>query len=416
MAPLDTDALIQILELTRSLSEHEELEPLLSAIVENGIQVLEADRGAIFLFSPDTEELYTLVATGEKEIRIPIATGIAGECARTRQVINVPDCHCDHRFNRQIDALTGYHTSSMLSIPLIGLQNTLIGVIQFINTAHGIFSKSDEKTATLYADQAAVVLQKMLLLDDRKAKLKMEHDLEIARAIQEQLLPSHIPEPERYEFAVYSKPSDLTGGDIYDVHCCRKHPNEIFLLLADATGHGIGPALAVTQLRSALHTGIHTGEPLNDLVPMINDQLISDLPDDRFITAFIGTLHLAENTLSYLSAGQAPLLHYCADTQHVCYMEATSSPLGIISISADEPQTVPLGMNDILVLLTDGFYEFENNRNEQFGKERVIALVKDHAHFSAEDLLDIITKSVSRFSNKSPQLDDMTAIILKRTA
>ena len=330
MAPFDTDALVQILELTRSLCEHEELEPLLSAIVDAGNKVLEADRGAIFLFNSATEELYTLVATREKEIRIPITTGIAGECARTRQIINVPDCQCDKRFNEKIDMQTGYHTCSLLSVPLVGLHDTLIGVFQFINSANTVFSTSDEKAATLYANQAAVVLQKALLIDDRKAKLKMEQDLEIARAIQEQLLPSRIPLHERYEFAVYSKPSDLTGGDIYDLHWGEEHPDEIFLLLADATGHGIGSALAVTQLRSALHMGIHTVEQLGDLVTMINDQLYRDLPDDKFITAFIGKLDLTENTLFYLSPGQSPLLHYCADTQAVRNMGSTSVPLGMI--------------------------------------------------------------------------------------
>lgn len=415
MAPFDPEALIQILELTRSLSEHDELEPLLSAIVEAGIQVLEADRGSIFLFNSSAEELYTLVATKEKEIRIPITAGIAGECARLRQLINVPDCQCDKRFNEKIDMQTGYRTCSLLSIPLIGLQDTLIGVIQFINSANSVFSPLDEKAATLYANQAAVVLQKALLIEDRKVKLKMEQDLEIARAIQEQLLPSRIPQPERYRFAVYSKPSELTGGDIYDLHWGREHPDEIFLLLADATGHGIGSALAVTQLRSALHMGIRTVADLGNLVSMINDQLVRDLPDDKFITAFIGKLDLRENTISYLSPGQSPLLHYCADTREVRDMGSTSSPLGIISMNAAVAQRVRLGTGDILVLLTDGFYEFENNRNEQFGKNRVIDLIKEHADCSAEALLELITQAVCRFGDNSPQIDDMTAIILKRT-
>ena len=79
-------------------------------------------------------------------------------------------------------------------------------------------------------------------------------------------------------------------------------------------------------------------------------------------------------------------------------------------------ETVRLGAGDILVLLTDGFYEFENKRNEQFGEKRIIDLVKGYAHYSAADLLDLMTQSVCRFGDSCPQIDDMTAIILKRTS
>lgn len=415
MAPFESEALIQILELTRSLSEHEELEPLLSAIVDVGIKVLEADRGSIFLYAPDSEELYSLVATGEKEIRIPISSGIAGECAKTRQIINVPDCHCDNRFNQDIDILTGYNTRSMLSIPLIGLSNTLIGVIQFINSANSEFSPNDEKAAAIYANQAAVALQKMLLIDDRNTKLRMERDLEIARTIQEQMLPKQIPQPDRYEIAVYSKPSDLTGGDIYDLHWCNKYSNEIFLLLADAAGHGIGPALAVTQLRSALHMGIHTVDTLSKLVSMVNNQLIDDLPDDKFITAFVSKLHLNENTIHYLAPGQAPLLHYCNNTKHVYDMGPTSPPLGIIQMNEDAPQIVVLSKGDIMVLLTDGFYESENSKSEQFGTNRIIDLIHTYQHLPAQELLNMMIKAIQEYSDNAPQTDDMTAIIIKRT-
>src|SRR5206468_10169377 len=101
------------------------------------------------------------------------------------------------------------------------------------------------------------------------------------------------------------------------------------LLLADATGHGVGPALSVTQVRSMLRIGVRLRADLNNVLAQINRQLCQDLGAERFVTAFLGLLDPAAHCVSYQSAGQAPLLHFRARDRHLSWLSSSMLPLGI---------------------------------------------------------------------------------------
>ena len=129
-AQLEAVSLNQILDVTRKLAAPFDLDTMLTEVVDAARTILDADRGTVFLYDEDRNELYIKVATGLETIRIPADMGIVGECAQTRRLINVPDCYADERFNRAIDRQTGYRTRCMLTIPLIGYEDSLIGVLQ----------------------------------------------------------------------------------------------------------------------------------------------------------------------------------------------------------------------------------------------------------------------------------------------
>ena len=108
---LDARALERILEVTRALARPLDVDTMLEQVIDAGRSILGAERGTVFLHDPATDELVSRVATGSGELRVPAARGIVGECARTRQVINVPDCYADSRFNPDVDRKTGYKPS-----------------------------------------------------------------------------------------------------------------------------------------------------------------------------------------------------------------------------------------------------------------------------------------------------------------
>src|SRR5512145_3491206 len=102
-AALDRETLERILEVTRQLARPLDLQTMLERVIDEGRTVLRADRGTVFLYDPQTDELFSRVATGTGTLRIPADRGIVGESARTRRVVNVPDCYADPRFNREVD-------------------------------------------------------------------------------------------------------------------------------------------------------------------------------------------------------------------------------------------------------------------------------------------------------------------------
>jgi len=423
----ENQSLRRLLDVSRMLAGPYDLTEMLGQIVDAGRAALHADRGTVFLYDGDRRELFVKIGTGvdgspikREEMRFSIDLGIAGECARKRCIINVPDCYNDARFNPAIDRRTGYRTRCLLTVPLVGYENELVGVLQMLNRVGGCFDEKDERMAEALASHAAVAIQRARLLDERLVRLKLERDLQLARRIQMDVLPQSLPTLAGYELAGFSRPAEQTGGDIYDVIPLaygemNGSAKQALVLLADATGHGVGPALSVTQVRAMVRVGTRLSASLDDLTAHVNNQLVADLAANRFVTAFLGVLDNERHELAYHAAGQGPLLHYHANKDACEFLPASTFPLGIMADAPlDQPQPMRPARGDFIVLLTDGFYEYQNRAGEQFGKERVAELVRQHRQASAQDMLTALLAAVETFAGDAPQMDDLTAVMVKR--
>jgi phosphoserine phosphatase RsbU/P len=409
----DARALGRILEVTRRLAAPFDLTGMLTQVIDAARAVLKADRGTVFLYDPRSHELYSTVATGVDTLRFPASKGIAGECAETRKVINVPDCYADPRFNRNLDLKTGYKTRCLLAVPLVGYDDSLVGVMQVLNKKRGVFTREDQRLATALAAQCAVALQRMQMLAQMVEKERMEKELAVARDIQSRVLPKKVPKPAGYDLAGWSRSADQTGGDIFDI--ISLDDRRLMLLLGDATGHGIGPALSVTQVRSMLRIALRLGSDLDSAFRHINDQLVDDLPDNRFVTAFLGLLDTFHHRVIYHAGGQGPILHFEAGTGRCTWVGASTIPLGFVAgTPLPAPRTQGLAPGDILALITDGIFEYENGDSEPFGEARIGEIVRKHQNEAMMRLLEIIVQEVERFASGAPQKDDMTILLVRR--
>ena len=410
-----TDELLRLLDISRRLSMPFDLSELMTLIVEGGRAVIHADRGSVFVYDRDRHELYTVAATGVEGIRVGADVGIAGDCARRREVVIVDDCYADARFNRAMDQQTGYTTRCILSVPLLGLEGELVGVLQMLNAERGRFDEHDAAIAQVLAAQAATAIQRVRLLETRDAKRQLDHDLALARDIQQALLPQRPPDCPGFDLAASSRPADATGGDIYDLALLEHDGDRLVLLLADAIGHGIGPALSVSQLRAMVRLGLRLHADLPTLLRHLNDQLAADLPEGRFVTALLGELDLRTGELRYIAAGQAPLLHLRQGADQPDLHPADTFPLGVVpGIDAPEPTTLALRPGDTVALLTDGYYEYVGPDDELFGSRRVSQVFTAHRAAPAQAQLAALHAAVAAFAQGRPQQDDQTAEIHKR--
>ncbi|HSN98411.1 MAG TPA: GAF domain-containing SpoIIE family protein phosphatase [Candidatus Nanopelagicales bacterium] len=416
---VDASALLSLLEVSRQLAAQHQLDDVLELILHTGREVLDADRGTIFLYDAAHQELYSRVATSSDKIRVPVDRGIAGECARVRQTIVVEDCYADPRFNPEVDRHTGYRTRCLIAVPLIGIDHELVGVLQVLNARSGRFAHDDRIVAELLAAQAAVAIQRTLLLEERMVKLKLQHDLAIARDIQQNVLIRRLPRCPGYSLSVFNQPADATGGDIYDIIPLGEQNGTIplLLLIADATGHGIGPALNVTELRAMIRVGVRLSADLETLLRHVNEQLEEDLPSDRFITAFLGVLDPTRHEIVYHAAGQGPVLHYRASAREAVWRDPSTTPLGMFpDMTADPPPPIHMEPGDLLVLLTDGFYEYQNAAGEELGCARVADLMHRLHHLPVDQILSTLLAELQEFAGSAPQIDDLTAMLVKREA
>jgi phosphoserine phosphatase len=410
---LDAATLERILGVTRKLAAPFELDEMLELVIEAGRAVLSADRGSVFLYDESADELVVRVATGVKELRLPAGKGIAGECAKTREIVNVPDAYADERFNREVDRQSGYRTRCLLAVPLVGHDDSLVGVLQLLNKHDAVFDHRDETIATALAAQCAVALQRVRMTEELLVKEKMHRELAVAREIQMGSMPRKMPELPGYDLAGTSRPADETGGDTFDL--VPIDAGRVMLLLGDATGHGIGPALSATQVRAMLRIARRLGADLDATVSNINDQLEQDLPSNRFVTAFIGVLDAKKHRVTYHSAAQGPLLHFHASSGECEWLGSTTLPLGLMSpLALKEPATVDLAPGDILGLITDGVFEYENEDGKMFEEAGVELVIGRHHDSPMSELVETLVREVGAYGGSVSQADDVTMVLVRR--
>jgi phosphoserine phosphatase RsbU/P len=418
-----SSALSRILEVSQRLGASADLNEILSLIIDALRDVLDAERATVFEHDAGAPQLLTTVAHGVKRetIRIPLgdgrSVGLAGECARTRRIIRVDDAYADERFNPEIDRRTGFRTRSILTIPLLDHEHELVGVAQVLNKRSGAFDAHDEEIARALAAQAAVALRRGRLIHDRLERLRLERELEVARIIQQSSFPAHIPQPQGYEIAVWNQPATQTGGDAYDV-IPTNDEHRVTLLMADATGHGVGPALSVTQLCSMLRMAVRLGAGVSAIAQHANAQLSRDLPPGRFITAWLGEIDGQRHELRSLSAGQGPLLLWRAGVRQIESIAVDTVPLGVLdALPANAGRTIPLQPGDVFAAISDGVFEARNPSDVMFGVGRVSEALRGAATEgeSAQAIIETVRAALEAFLEGRAADDDRTAIIVRRS-
>ncbi|MGD8454670.1 MAG: SpoIIE family protein phosphatase [Phycisphaerae bacterium] len=410
-AQSQVEKLRRILEVTRQMAATTDLDALLAMIIEAARDVLDCERATIFLYDSERNELYSRVATGVESIRFAADRGIAGTAAQERVVVNVPDAYADPRFNQDIDKRTGYRTRTLLTFPLENLTGELMGVLQTLNKRTGPFDAGDEELARVLSAQAGVALHRWRLLEEYAEKQRMARDLEIARSIQQALFPRESPQVPGYDLAGWNRCADETGGDCYDF--IPLPDGRLAVLVADATGHGIGAALVIAQFRSLARATFSVTQDVSMVADRVNRLLADDIQGNCFVTALIAALDPQRHRLDYVSAGQGPLLFLSNGKQEArC---ASGVPLAIIDDMHYEAQHFDFAPGDALVLLTDGFYETLGPGKEQFGEERVTDFVTARARTPLPDLITELHEAVRDFSAGGPQADDLTAVLIRRS-
>ncbi|MBX3395440.1 MAG: SpoIIE family protein phosphatase [Phycisphaerae bacterium] len=402
-----------VLEVTRDIIGIGELVPLLRRIETAALRVLECERATIFLLDRERGELVSRVSTGVDEIRFSVEQGIAGEVARTGEIINVPDAYADPRFNPEIDRKTGFKTRNMVTFPLVGFDRTIVGVLQVLNKRDGHFDPWDHDLVETFGAQVGVAVQRQILLEHFAQKQRLESDLNIARDIQRELIPKSAPDLDEFDIAGWNKPADQTGGDCFDYFMLPD--GSLAMTIADATGHGIGPALMIAECRALFRATASMSTQLDQIIGRINDLLCDDLPDDRFVTAFFGILTPQRKRLSYLSAGHGPIIHYHRATGCIEELPANGVPLGIMrEVDWPEPATFEMDSGDIVLLITDGYFEWKNASGEQFGTERILQIVRKLHERPAAEIIAALNAAVLDFADGVPQADDLTTLIVKK--
>ena len=243
---------------------------------------------------------------------------------------------------------------------------------------------------------------------------QIEHELQIARSIQQSLLPKVRPQIAGFQVAGWSRTADDTGGDFYDWK--RLPDGHWIMVLADVTGHGIGPAILASVCRAYSRANFNVCDPLETMLKKINQSFADDLTPGRFATFVAALCQEGSDELELLSAGHGPIFVYSSETQSLSFLEAQALPLGVFpELWKAQPAKLRMKPGDIVILVTDGFFEWENKNGEQFGTERLAGVVRQFSNREPEVIIAELYDSVLEFAQGMPQQDDLTAVLIKRS-
>jgi phosphoserine phosphatase RsbU/P len=242
---------------------------------------------------------------------------------------------------------------------------------------------------------------------------QVEHE-QIARSIQQSLLPKVRPQIAGFQIAGWSRTVDDIGGDFYD---WKKLPDGRWVvILADVTGHGIGPAILASVCRAYSRATFNVRDRLETMLKNINQSFAEDLTPERFATFVAAVCEEGSDQVELLSAGHGPIFVYSSDNQSFRLLDAQALPLGILPDLWDAvPVKLSMKPGDIVLLITDGFFEWENSAGEEFGSERLAAVVRQFSDREPEVIIAELYDSVLNFAQGTPQKDDLTAVLIKRT-
>lgn len=231
-----------------------------------------------------------------------------------------------------------------------------------------------------------------------------------AKRIQAGFFSDQLPHVDGYHVHGLSDPCDATGGDYYDA--IDLGDGRLAVVVADVTGHGLGPSLLMASCRSALRALAHTELGPAELIERLENQLINDLTEGRFITMVYGVLHPC-GRFNYANAGHAPALIKTAE-DGVQHLPSHRPPLGIQVPLDEPPQTsVQLHAGDRVLLASDGVNEAQTPDRRQFGFQPIERLMQD-ATIPADVLVTELRDAVTRHRGTTPAVDDVTILCIDR--
>ena len=240
---------------------------------------------------------------------------------------------------------------------------------------------------------------------------RLEAELELSQVVQRALLPQSVPSIRGVELAAFSRPSEIIGGDYFDFFQFRDGTHG--LVIADVSGHGVSAGMLMSSLQMAIRTMAPETDVPAEILERINRFYIHNINFTTFVTIFLARFDPVTLTLTYVNAGHNPPAVRRRRDGTIIWLRPTAPAIGLAEEFRARMETISFEEGDSLLLYTDGLTEVLSISNEEFGQERLGALVQQYADRPAPDLLQTIRREVSTFGGGRPLVDDVTMVALR---
>jgi sigma-B regulation protein RsbU (phosphoserine phosphatase) len=394
-------------DLGLSLGGQLDLGSLADEVLFRSISLTDARSGMLVLFGENGQPMLSRDVGGEllpldrvADWKLPEGGAVVNNSASTLPTAGLTPRGCEKCL--------------AVAISVLGRRLGVLAVADKESRDGGVldFTPTDARLLSLFANQAAGAIETARLHREAIEREKIERELELAAAIQREILPRSLPVVPGTELAAANLPTRQVGGDYFDLFPLSR--GRLGFLVADVSGKGIPAALLVSTVHAAVHLQIDEAKTVAELIERIDRHLQKFSATHKFLTLFFGLLEPDSGLLRYVSAGHNPAL-VARNDGSVERVESTGVPIGMLPNATWREETITLAHGELIAVYTDGLTEAGNEKEEEFGMERLTRLVAASARKPVQALCDVILADVADFASGMPQYDDQTLLVVRRT-
>jgi serine phosphatase RsbU (regulator of sigma subunit) len=404
--------------VARILAESTGLTHAAAKILQGIAQVLGWEVGALWTLDREAEVLRCIEVWHAPLVAIPVfehisrqralslGIGLPGRVWASDRSVWISDLTQDANFPQAAAAAQeGLHAA--VGFPIRNAE--FLGVMEFLSLE---IRQPDKEFLQMMTSIGSHISQFMERMKAEKVLHLKDTELCIANKIQQGLVAKAPPALAGFDIAGASYCAAETGGDYFDffplLDSCQG------IVIADASGHGLGPALVVTGTRAYLRAFALSSEDIGRIVALVNHRLVEDVGDHSFVTLFLARLDPRTRSLLYTSAGHSKGCIVGPSGSVKAFLECTGPPLGIVPDGAFPiAPAITLQPGDLALLLTDGVVEARSPDDTVFGLQRAIDIVRVYRRDTAAQIVYNLYHAVRAFSHNHPQVDDMTMVVIK---
>jgi serine phosphatase RsbU (regulator of sigma subunit) len=394
------------------------LAPTLAASYELVLEMVEEavafDRCFIILFEKGDDGRMTIVAMRvyrNKECEVFASRSLLDRVAKSREAVLVKS---DDSGVRLSDSFIRSGAAAAICVPLV-VGGRVNGVIyldrQSSSPSLSPLSPEDIDTIGPLAGLIALKIENFRLVKEQLAAEIIARDLELAKSIQESLLPQEPVAIQGFAVEGFSSPCYQVGGDYFDF--LPQEDSKLILAIGDVSGKGLSSAMYMAGVRSALRAHAEVGREVETLMSRLEEHIKATFRSDHFLTLFLGVLDPKSGTLKYANAGHPPPFGL-REGGEPFELEVTDPALNITAWGAFSRHEYQLLPGELLLFYTDGLIEAENASGEQFGTERLAACLLRHRNRDLGSIRREILQETESFTGEKGPGDDRTLILLRR--
>jgi sigma-B regulation protein RsbU (phosphoserine phosphatase) len=392
-----------------------EPQEMVETLIDKLMRAVSAEQAVVTLLDSDAKEdsmktNLRLVATSAKHSALHMHDSITGWMYLHKQPLLMNDPKNDERFKGvKFDA----SIRSMMCVPLL-VKSSLTGILTIYNKrVQEGFTQDDQRLLSIIAGQSAHLIENARLYKESVTLAHMKEQQENAYQIQKNLLPKTSPDIEGYDIAGDSTPAQTVGGDCFDF--IARVDGRWAVCLGDVSGKGLPASLLMANLQATLRSQTLSDAGVDERIKRSNHLMAQSMDDEKFATLFYGELDTEAHQLTYCNAGHEYPLLYSGDGEPGT-LESTGIAIGIMDDFDFGMETVALKPGDVLVVYSDGVTDATNENDEEFGIDRLKSSIEKHRNLPAAALIEAIFADVKMHEGKADQFDDLTIVVVRRTA